>query len=278
MKFTRLENICNGLLQLLGKGKRIEEDNIYIYLDGMLDVMEKQTNEWPTSYVKLNHYVGQMWELREIDRLTQEQTFLLGSIWGTAKLMEMKRQREKRRYEITDLASVYFKNKWIFREISARPGVRHIELAAKGKRSASGLTQLLSQMIQKQLIACNHMGRENHYYLLDRGEQVYEKIKEDEKKQRRLKKDQQGMQVLANAIIANNRLGEREVGMLDVQLKSNRDFYKFVFANQLDHGIYNNYLVNEFEENKDLINDNMIGERDVCENPIKNLLINAQLI
>lgn len=278
MKFTRLENICNGILQLLGKGKRIEEDNIYIYLDGMLDVMEKQTNEWPASYVKLNHYVGQMWELREIDGLTQEQNFLLGSIWGTAKLMEMKKQREKQKYEITDLASVYFRNKWIFREISASPGVRHKELAAKGKRSASGLTQLLSQMIQKQLIACNHMGRENHYYLLDRGEQVYEKIKEEEKKQRRLKIEQQGMQVLANTIIANNRLGEREVGMFNFQLKSNRDFYKSVFANQLDHGSYYNYLVNEFEENKDLINDNMIGERDVCENPIKNLLINAQLI
>lgn len=275
MKFTRLENICNGLLNLLGKGKRIEEDSIYIYLDGMLDVMEKQTNDWPASYAKLNQYVEQIWDLREIDGLTQEQTFLLGSIWGTAKLMAMKKDREKNKYEINDLASRYLNNKWIFKEICARPGVRHKDLAVKGKRSASGLTQILSQMIQAQLIVCNHMGRENHYYLLDRGEQVYEKIKETEKEQRRLKKEQQKILERPN-IKVNNKLRPRVVGLDQLEIIGNHDYVGSVFENDIVHiKYYQSPIVGFDKENINFIAENRMGERDVCENSIKNLLINA---
>lgn len=180
MGLSRLRNISKGILQLICNKKHLDEEMVHIYIEGLVDALEDQADKLPTPCIKLMENIEEIWDFRQFEEISKEEAFLFGSIWGTSKLMKKKIARTKRRSDLSDLVHSYIKYKWIFKEISAKPGIMHKELAHKGGMSASLLTQTLSGMIQNQFITYNHLGREKHYYLLETGEKLYQNMEDEE--------------------------------------------------------------------------------------------------
>ena len=180
MGLSRLRNISKGILQLICNKKHLDEEMVHIYIEGLVDALEDQADKLPTPCIKLMENIEEIWDFRQFEEISKEEAFLFGSIWGTSKLMKKKIARTKRRSDLSDLVHSYIKYKWIFKEILAKPGIMHKELAHKGGMSASLLTQTLSGMIKNQFITYNHLGREKHYYLLETGEKLYQNMKEEE--------------------------------------------------------------------------------------------------
>ena len=235
MANNRLANICKGLLDLLKKEKRVEEEQLYVYWDGMIDLLEIHQDNWPVSYRELSEYVERKWSFRNFDKMSAEEVFLCGSIWGSSKLMKQKALRTVRNLELKDLISKYMNNDnlRILEIVYKTPGIRHKDLAEKIQKSASGLTQTLFPMMKEGLLDYNHMGRENHYYLQPEGEMVYQQV-------RKLKRKERG-------VTTDFRYCKRPVNTNDLSGSDERDSFQnfklVIYPGELKESINNKYFL-----------------------------------
>lgn len=176
----RLENICESLMELFQKEKRIDEEQVYIFLEGAVDFLNREADEHKTVKLdKLGAYLQKKWQYREIEQMTPEQAFLCGSIWGGAKLLGIKRERKETVFEFHELKKKHSVHYDLLHAISVDPGIKHKDLAGKLKKSTSHLSQYVIDVIRDGLITCSRIGREKYYYLSPLGEQVYDELKKE---------------------------------------------------------------------------------------------------
>lgn len=176
----RLENICESLLELLQKGKCIDEEHVHIFLDSAVDCLDGETDEdKPQKLGRLAAYVQKKWQYREIDSMTSEQAFLCGGIWGGIKLLGMARERNEKSVRLEVLKKQYAGYYDFFHAIATEPGIKHKELAEKCGKSASLLSQFAAGVKREGLIVCRPVGREKYYYLRPLGTQVYDALRWD---------------------------------------------------------------------------------------------------
>lgn len=174
---TRLINICQDILSRWREKKEIDEEQSYIFMDGILDVFSNPEEETGADYRKVSEELNEMWQYRDFGSLSVEEVFLCGSLWGGIKMAELNRKRLRQQSTIKELSRAYANKLWFFEAISYEPGIRHKDLAQKGGQSTSQLSQFVAGVVKEGLITYNRIGREKYYYLQKRGELVYAELK-----------------------------------------------------------------------------------------------------
>lgn len=177
MKEKRLENVCRELLMYVEKGYTISEEKV-LGLSESLAFFDGREERMPSSYVRLRDEIDQRWQYREIEQLTVEELFIIGSIWGCLRAAESRRRcvrddiLEQRQWEIL-LNKYKDKDKvWFINTISSQPGIRHKDLAEKSKKSPSQMSQMMSGIIKDGLVSCNYAGREKFYFVSELGKKL----------------------------------------------------------------------------------------------------------
>ena len=179
----RLENICEGLMELLQKDKRIEEEQVHVFFEGAVDCLNGEEDK-TVKLDKLTAYLQKKWQYREIESMTPEQAFLCGSIWGGTRVFCLKRERKETAFRFEELKQQYSGQYAFFHAIAANPGIKHKDLAEECGKSVSLLSQFAAGVKKDGLITCRHVGRETYYYLRPLGEQVHEELKREKQKQK----------------------------------------------------------------------------------------------
>lgn len=180
---NRLANVCRGILECIKKGRAIEEEQAFVFLDGIVDVLTNPEAEgFENELEALAVHVKESWQYGDVERMSGEQAFLCGGLWAGEQIIEKSRNRKQESRMIFDLARKYENNVWILKAIDRKPGIRHKELAAYGKVSPSRLSQFIANITSDGLLTYNRSGREKYYYLQKRGEQVYGEIKRRERR------------------------------------------------------------------------------------------------
>lgn len=174
----RLENICEGLMELLQKDKRIDEEQVHVFFEGAVDCLNGEEDK-TVKLDRLTAYLQKKWQYREIESMVPEQAFLCGSIWGATRLLGLKRERREKTFRFEELKKQYTGHYDFFHAIAENPGIKHKDLAGKCGKSVSLLSQFATGVKKDGLITCRRIGRETYYYLRPLGEQVYEEIKQE---------------------------------------------------------------------------------------------------
>lgn len=94
MKQTRLENICMDILAHWHGKRRIDEEKAYIFCEGILDQMDSQKKETAQEYQELTRKLHDMWHCKDFEKLSAEETFLCGGLWGGMKILEQSARRQ----------------------------------------------------------------------------------------------------------------------------------------------------------------------------------------
>lgn len=187
MEKTRLQNISETILQRIEKKKRMQEEQAYVYFDGIVDtlcsddrtVLSREEND-------LSNSLNEIWTYRNLDDYSKETVFLLGSVWGAMKVEERKRERRAEASDLEVLSKKYQNYVWLLQAMERSPGINHRDLAGQGKKSPSELSQLITRLEPDGLFAYNRIGREKYYYIQERGRKVCKAIagENSEKKQK----------------------------------------------------------------------------------------------
>lgn len=178
MEQKRLRNICQDILACWSEKKELDEEQGYIFFDGILDTISCEEEEFGSDYEKVSTKLNEMWQYKNWGKMSVENAFLCGSLWGGLKIAELSRKRARQQKTVEKLALVYANKLWFFEAISMNPGIRHKDLALKGYQSASQLSQFVNRVTREGLITYNRVGREKYYYLQKQGELVYAAIKQ----------------------------------------------------------------------------------------------------
>ncbi len=177
MEKTRLQNISETIWQRIEKKKRIQEEQAYIYFDGIVDVLcggERVTVSCEEN--NLSNSLSEIWSYRNLDEFSKENVFLLGSIWGAMKVEERKRERREEASDLERLIRKYHNYFWLLRAMEQEPGINHRDLAGRGKKKPSELSQLIARLEPDGLFTHNRIGREKYYYIQERGRKVCKAI------------------------------------------------------------------------------------------------------
>ena len=177
----RLENICEGLMELLQKDKRIDEEQVHVFFEGAIDWLNGEEDR-TVKLDKLAAYLQKKWQYREIEGMALEQAFLCGSIWGGTRLLGLKREWKEKTYRFEELKKQYTGHYDFLHAIAVNPGIKHKDLARECGKSASLLSQFATRVKKDRLITCRHIGRETYYYLRPMGERVFEELRREKQK------------------------------------------------------------------------------------------------
>ena len=175
----RLANICSGLIERLSLKKYPQEEQVNIFLEGLLDYWDVNKENLPVSYYDFTGQIEKKWNYRHFEEsMASEDIFLCGSILGASRLMQLKTKRSEHQKEYALLSEKYKSGYNVFTLLQTNPGIMHKELAGRIDKTPSGLTQFLAPMTRDGLLTFQRIGREKHYYLLPKGETVFTLIKE----------------------------------------------------------------------------------------------------
>lgn len=177
MKRKRLENICKEILGHWKNEGKLEEEQAYIFFDGILDVIMDGEKIPLSDYRQISAGIEKRWQYRSFEELSPQEAFLYGSLWGGIKIEEIYEERIEQQESLEKLVSVYASKEWLFKAIYYNPGIRHKDLAKKGNQSPSQLSQLMASVEKEGLITYNRAGREKYYFLQKRGDQLYKLMK-----------------------------------------------------------------------------------------------------
>lgn len=176
MKHTRLANICRDILTRWDEKKSVDEEQVYIFCDGIVDMINDLAAESEPDYKKVSAKLQEMWQYKDFEEMSAEEIFLCGGLWCGMQISGMSTKQRRQQKTIDELACVYESEQWFFKAIYKQPGIRHKDLAEQGDQSVSQLSQFVAKVYEEGLITYNHVGREKYYYLEKRGEMVYKAI------------------------------------------------------------------------------------------------------
>lgn len=187
MKQERVKNICKEILDKWKNEKMIKTDQIFVFLEGIIDLMkEGEGSAIPKEYQKLSGKLDEMYQYKEYEQMTAADAFVMGSLWSGIKIEERYRTRAAQQVSMKKLVRKYENYRWFLRAIYNNPGINQKDLAKKGKKDTSQLSQLAVRLSEDGLFTCDRVGREKYYYLQERGEQVYDELKKEKREQRNI--------------------------------------------------------------------------------------------
>lgn len=263
MKQTRLGNICKDILaHWRGEGK-IDEEQCYVFFDGVLDKILDPEEELTPDYKKVSAELREVWQYKDFSDLTPEEAFLYGSLWGGIQLAGLCEKRENQRKTVEKLTCVYENKAWFFEAIYKNPGIRHKDLAMKGNQSTSQLSQFVSGVVKEGLIAYDRVGREKYYYLQKRGELVYRGIEKKLAFARRERMKQFEAFMLSNDVSETSEVAWEELLKLSALPLGNAMKFNGIRADILKSNRMTDYWEQNNSDKGRVLSVEVIGKEDI---------------
>lgn len=96
MSQTRLSNICRDILMRWREKRSVDEELVYIFFDGVLDMLHdsEKENSIP-DYRKVYGRLQEIWQYKDFEKISKEEIFLYGGLWGGMRMYEMNEKRRK---------------------------------------------------------------------------------------------------------------------------------------------------------------------------------------
>lgn len=231
MKQTRLGNICRDILMRWREKRSVDEELVYIFFDGILDMLHdsEKDNSIP-DYRKVTDRLQDIWQYKDFDKMSKEEIFLYGGLWGGMQMAEINVRRKRQEKSVDELVCAYKNKQWFFDAIASQPGIRHKELAERGNQSTSQLSQFVIKAAKEKLITYNRIGREKYYYLGKKGELVYEKMK---KRKARMGFCDRKWHAIVNSNNVDQSIGTSGLGLYNFVLQ--KDFISPGSRANVDH-------------------------------------------
>lgn len=170
-------SICQHVLKDISSCVSLTEDRVQLFIDELASAESQMLGTMEEEFTNLCSAVGEVWQYREWEKMSPEQAFLYGSLWGSIKSFECRHQKSKETDQMKLLVPKFKDKRWLFRAIKSQPGILHKELAAKGRLSPSRLSQIMDDKDMDDLISYRLSGREKYYFLKPRGEELLLKLK-----------------------------------------------------------------------------------------------------
>ncbi len=170
-------SICHHVLKDISLSVSLSEDQVLLFFDELASTESQMLGVMEEEFTNLCSAIGEVWQYREWEKMSPEQAFFYGSLWGSIKSFECRHQKSKETDQMKLLVPKFKDKRWLFRAIKSQPGILHKELAAKGKLSPSRLSQIMDDKDMDDLISYRLSGREKYYFLKPRGEELLLKLK-----------------------------------------------------------------------------------------------------
>lgn len=170
-------SLCQHVLEDISLCVSLSEDQVLLFIDELASAESAMMEAVEKEFTNLCSAVGEVWQYREWEKMSPEQAFLYGSLWGSIKSFECRRQKSKKADHMKLLVPKFKDKRWLFRAIKSQPGILHKELAAKGKITPSRLSQIMDDEDMNDLISYHLSGREKYYFLKPKGEELLLKLK-----------------------------------------------------------------------------------------------------
>ena len=182
MEKSTIYNLSDNILKRIEDGREIRDEQILLFLEWALDVVEKKEfQNMPRSYFLLKEKIYKYRMYDTVEELTAKQAFSYGNLWSSIRLIEIAEKRKKEEISIAVLVKKYIKNIEVFHIIKNNPGIKHKDLAEKCGKTVSELSQFFNQIAEENFFSFIRLGREKYYYLEDKGVCLLEQMEEQSK-------------------------------------------------------------------------------------------------
>lgn len=96
MKQTRLGNICRDILMRWREKRSVDEELVYIFFDGVLDMLHdsEKENSIP-DYREVCDGLQDIWQYKDFGEMSKEEIFLYGGLWGGKQILSQMQDRKK---------------------------------------------------------------------------------------------------------------------------------------------------------------------------------------
>lgn len=202
-KYIELDRITDDISTRMASGKELTQDLIFCFMKKFIADNGSFFDAVKTkSYKVMKSMLNELWQYREWKDMSPEQAFLCGQLYGCVKLCEYREQSRQDTVFINFLLSKYGNSK-PFRIIKENPGIRHKDLARKINISPGRLSQIMDDEDMQELFASRVLGREKHYFLGVKGEELLRKLEEQERKANREQMQRAKLEKESACLISN---------------------------------------------------------------------------
>lgn len=156
--------------------KDIEDEMVFYILDKMSErfVESHDDTEWQC-YEHFLDKLNKIWQYKQFDGLSSEQSYLYGGIWGGLSMLAYIKRKKTASQKCHTLASKYGKDSaYLFlNSVYKTPGVQNKELAKLCNETPAKVSQIASEAVKEGLVSTRTLGKEKCYYIRTMGEGVY---------------------------------------------------------------------------------------------------------
>lgn len=183
-KNITLDRITDDISFCLSSKKELTQEQIFVFMMSFIADNGSFFDAIKTkSYKALRCLLNELWQYREWKDMSSEQAFLCGQLYGCVKLCEYREQSRQDVLNLDHLLEKYADSK-LFYIVKKNPGIRHKNLANEIGLTTGRLSQMMDDEDMKELIISRALGREKHYFLGAKGEELLQRLKAQRQKAR----------------------------------------------------------------------------------------------
>ena len=187
----REPEIFQEVIQRFYQKKDIDDEILFYILDYMSEqfVESRDDVEWQC-YDWLLDKLNKIWQYKQFDQVSTEQSYLYGGIWGSLSMLSYIKKKKTLSQTSHVLAAKYENDSaFVFlRSIYNNPGLQNKKLAELCDVSTARISQIASHALKDGLISTQIFGKEKCYYIRTMGESVYDIIQRQKDKLESIKK------------------------------------------------------------------------------------------
>lgn len=157
--------------------KEAIEDEMFFYIAEIMAerfVESREDSEWQC-YEPLLTKLNKIWQYRQCEELSSEQSYLYGGIWGCLSMLSYIKKKKETSEKCHVLAKKYVSGtSFVFlNSIYNNPGVQNKKLAELCNVTPARISQITNEALQEGVISVRVFGKEKSYYMRTLGESVF---------------------------------------------------------------------------------------------------------
>lgn len=179
------QKLLQEYTQIIHQKGLIRDEMVFHIMDMMSEKFVDSQEDFPERcYEQLLGKLNKLWQYKQLEELSSEQSYLYGGIWGCLSMLSWIQKKKKTSQRCHTLAEKYQVDS-MFTFLSAvykKPGIQNKDLAQICKVSTARISQISNDALGDGLISMQSLGREKSYFIRTSGEAVYDILKKKKNK------------------------------------------------------------------------------------------------
>ncbi len=176
-----MKSLVDMISKYVFNDMEIPEDLLYEFSTEAAQIVEMHNpDSIPEEFWKLENYVELYWRSRQfIHEKNNIRIFQMGQLLSHTNMIRIWSERIEQETSLDEYARMFQDKYLFFNCISNDYGITHKELAEQMSISVSALSQFVNKTKSLGFFMSRAMGREKHYYLTDKGNQLLRLMKKN---------------------------------------------------------------------------------------------------